>query len=223
MRVLAQVVDRVAQALDGVVGPAAGIGLGAFASAPEHEDLRAQLRADVHRAHRLLDRVGAHRGIVRREGAVAEGRIEEQAHRRHRHDDAVAVAGLLELLDDAIALGGRRVDGHQVVVVQVHAPGADIGQQLHGVDRRQGGTDFGAERIAAAVGRRSRGRRRTCVRGGGRTNQGSSSPHMTPELKLGPTYSKLAEPKLGPTCHSQHGRTKVRPYVLSMRSALRTW
>ena len=55
-------------------------------------------------------------------------------------------------LDDAIALGGRRVDGHQIVVVQVHAPGADLGEQLHGVDRRQGGTDFGAERIAAAVG-----------------------------------------------------------------------
>jgi hypothetical protein len=102
----------------------------------------------------------------------------------------VGVAGLLELLDDAIALGGRRVDGHQVVVVQVHAPGADIGQQLHGVDRRQDGTDFGAERIAAAVG---------------------DGPQAEGELcsGRGTYWSGLIESSLD-------GRTKVRPYVLLM-------
>ena len=92
-RVLAEVVDRLAQPLDRFVRPAAGVGFGAFASAPQHEDLRAELRAEIHRAHRLLQRVGAHARVVRGERAVAEHRIEEQVHRRHRHDDAVPPAG----------------------------------------------------------------------------------------------------------------------------------
>ena len=58
-RVLAQVVDRLAQPLDRFVRPPAGIGLGALAAAPQHEDLRAELGAEVHRAHRLLHGVGA--------------------------------------------------------------------------------------------------------------------------------------------------------------------
>ena len=139
------------QPLHRVVGAPARVGLRAFAPAPEHEDLRAQLRADVHRADGLLQRVGADRRVVGRERAVAEGRVEEERHGGHRHDDAVGVAGLLELLDDPVALGGRGVDGHQVVVVEVHAPRADFGQHLDRVDRRQRRTHLGAERIAAAV------------------------------------------------------------------------
>ena len=80
---------RFAQPLDRLVGPPARVGLRALASAPEHEDLRAELRAEIHRAHRLLQGVGAHARVVGGERAIAEDRIEEQVDRRHRHDDAV--------------------------------------------------------------------------------------------------------------------------------------
>ncbi len=42
--------------------------------------------------------------------------------------------GLLEVADDAIALGGRRVDRHQIVVVEIDAPGAELAQTLDGDD-----------------------------------------------------------------------------------------
>ena len=62
-----------------------------------------------------------------------------------------SVARRLELADDAIALGGRGVDRHEIVVVQVHAPGADLGEHAHGVDRGKSRTHRIAERIAAAI------------------------------------------------------------------------
>ena len=57
----------------------------------------------------------------------------------------------LELADDAIALGRRGVDRHEIVVVQVDAPGADLAEQRHGVDGRQRRPHGIAERVAAAV------------------------------------------------------------------------
>ena len=80
---------RLAEALDGLVRAAAGVGFRALAAAPEHEHLRAELGAQVHRAHRLLHRVGADARVVGGEGAVAEDRVVEEVHRRHRHDQAV--------------------------------------------------------------------------------------------------------------------------------------
>ena len=150
-RVLAEVVDRVAQALDGLVRPAARVGLGPFTPAPEHEDLCPELGAEVHGAQRLLHRVGPHPRIVRREGAVAEHRIVEEVDGGHRHDDAGALAGRLELLDDLVAFGRGGVDRHQVVVVQVHAPRADLAEHGGGVVGRQRRADDVAEGIAAAV------------------------------------------------------------------------
>ena len=38
----------------------------------------------------------------------------------------VAVEGALKITHDAIAFGGSRVDRHQIVVVQVDAPGAEL-------------------------------------------------------------------------------------------------
>ena len=60
--ILAQIVHRVAQALDRLVCPARGVGFGAFAAAPQDENLRAELRAEIHRAQRFLHRVRPHRG-----------------------------------------------------------------------------------------------------------------------------------------------------------------
>jgi hypothetical protein len=59
---------------------------------------------------------------------------------------------LLEVLDDLVALAGGRVDRHEVVVVQVDAPGANVAEQLHGIDRREDVADRLTERIAPAVG-----------------------------------------------------------------------
>ena len=116
-----QEVQALAEPLHAVAGILAGVGLRAFAPAPEHVDSRAQLRAEVHGAHGLLQGVRAHFGIVGRERAVLEDRVGEQVRGRHRHDKPVVAQGLLELGDDLIALAGRGVDGNEIVVVQVDA------------------------------------------------------------------------------------------------------
>ncbi len=96
-RILAQEVQRFAKPLAGVERALAGIGLGAFAAAPEHVDLRAQFDAEIDRAHRLVQRIGAHLRIVAGEGAIAESRIAEEVGGRHRHDEAGVVQRLLEI------------------------------------------------------------------------------------------------------------------------------
>ena len=150
-RVLTQIVHRFAQPLDGFVGPTARVRFGPFAAAPQHEDARAELSPQVHRPHRLLDGVRAHARVIRRERAVAKHRIEEQVHRRHRHDDAVTLARAFEARDDAIALGRRGVDRHEIVVVQVHSPRACLREQRDGIVGRKRLANGVAERIAAAV------------------------------------------------------------------------
>ena len=150
-RVLAEVVDRFAQPLDRVVRPPAGVGLGPFPAAPQHEDLRAELGAEVHRPQRLLDRIRAHPRVVGRERAVAEDRVVEQVHRRHRDDDVVLGAGGLEVLDDGVALARRRVDRHQIVVVEIDAPGADLAEHPDRIDRRQRRADHVAEGVTSPI------------------------------------------------------------------------
>ena len=149
--VLAEIVHRLAQALDGLVRAAAGIRFGSLASAPQHERLGAQLGAQIHRAHRLLHRVRTHARVVGSEGSVAEDRIVEEVHGRHRHDQVVLLARPREVTDDPVTLGGRGVDRHEIVVVEVHAPCADLAQERGGVDRRERRADGVAEGIAAAI------------------------------------------------------------------------
>ena len=62
--VLAKIIDGLAQALDRVIRTPARVGFRSLAASPQHEDLRAQLRAEVHRGHRLLHGIGAHRGSL---------------------------------------------------------------------------------------------------------------------------------------------------------------
>ena len=52
---------------------------------------------------------------------------------------------------DPVTLGGRGIDRHEIVVVEVHAPCADFAQERGGVDRRESGADSVAEGIAAAI------------------------------------------------------------------------
>ena len=150
-RVLAEVVDRLAQSFDGFVWPTARVGLGAFAPAPQHEDLRAELRAEIHRPHRFLNGVRADAIVVGGERTVAEHRIEKEIHGCHRHHDAVVPAGADEVLDDAIAIGRRCIDRYQVVVVEVHAPRARLRQHRHRIGGRQRWAHNVAERVAAPI------------------------------------------------------------------------
>ena len=60
LAVLAQKVDRFAEPRKGVEQLAARVHLGTFAPAPEDIGFRAQLRTQIHRAHRFLQSVGAY-------------------------------------------------------------------------------------------------------------------------------------------------------------------
>ena len=137
--------------LDGEAGAAAGIGLDAFATAPENEYLCAEFRAEIHGAHGFLQGVGADFGIVGGEGSVAKDGVIEQRDCGHGNDDAVIGAGLTEFLDDAIAFGRCGVDGDEIVVVEIDAPRARVREQLHRVDGRQEIADGLTEGIAAAI------------------------------------------------------------------------
>ena len=150
-RVLAQEVDGVAKPLDGFDRVLRRVDFCAFAPAPEDVGLRAQLHAQIHRPHRLLQGVGAHAGVVRRERAVLEHRIGEQVRRRHRHGHAGGVERLPEIPDDAIALGGGGIDRDEVVVVEVDAIGAELGEPVHRANRIERRPHEFTERIAAAI------------------------------------------------------------------------
>jgi len=65
--------------------------------------------------------------------------------------EAVVGEGPLELGHDVVVLRRRGVDGHQVVVVEVDAVGADLTQQADDLDRAQHRPYRLAERIASRV------------------------------------------------------------------------
>jgi hypothetical protein len=56
-----------------------------------------------------------------------------------------------EVFDQAIALGRRSVNWHEVVVVEVDPPRADFGKQGDRIVRRQAAADDVAERVAPLV------------------------------------------------------------------------
>ena len=67
-------------ASSGILG---GVALDAFAPAPEHVDLRAELCAQIDGVHGLLQRIGAHLGIIGGEGTILESRIVEKVCSGH--------------------------------------------------------------------------------------------------------------------------------------------
>jgi hypothetical protein len=128
-----------------------GVGLDALAATPEHVRRRAELDAEVDRRHRLADRVRAHARVVRGEGAVAEHRVAEQVRGRHRDDEPRGVQRLREVGHDPVPLVRVGVDRDEIVVVQVHAPRTDFGQQLHELHGSEHVADRVAERVEARV------------------------------------------------------------------------
>ena len=149
--IFTQKVDRLLEPFAGIGRVLAGVGLRAFAPAPEDVCLGPALHAQVDGGHRLLQRVGPHLRVVARERAVAKGRVRKEIGRRHRHDQALLVQRLLEIADDPVALGRRCIDRDQVIVMEVDPPGADLAQQLYQLHRRARFPHTHAKRVAAGV------------------------------------------------------------------------
>jgi hypothetical protein len=146
-----QPVQGIAEALQREQRILAGLGLDTLAPTPEHVGRGAELDAELDRARRLLQGEGAHAGVVAREGAVLEDRIAEEIGRRHRHDDPVVAQRLLELGDDRVALLRTGVDRHEVLVVEIDAVGAHLGEQLDDLGRGEHRAHGCAEGITARI------------------------------------------------------------------------
>src|SRR5690606_23523363 len=136
---LAVAVERGVDVLDAVV-------LAALAPAPHDEGRRTELGGEVDVAQHLAQAEAAHGAVVRGEAAVLEDRVAEGVRRHHLDDEPGVVGGLLEAGEDPLALGVVRTEGHDVVVVEGDAPGAELGELggvLPGVENRAaGGTEL---------------------------------------------------------------------------------
>ena len=68
-------------------------------------------------------------------------------------------AGFLEFAHDRVALRGRGVNGHQVVVVQIDAPGSDFPEHGYNFYWRQIRAHNIAKRISPAIAQRPQSKR----------------------------------------------------------------
>ena len=123
-RILGEEIQRFAIPLQCFARVFRRIDLGTFAAAPEHVNVRAQFRAQVHRPHRLLQRIEAHARIVGSERPVFEDWIVKEICSGHWNFHAVIIQRLSELAYDPIAFLRRRIDRYQIVVVKVDAVSA---------------------------------------------------------------------------------------------------
>ena len=165
--VVAEQVDGLAVALERRADVLGGVVLGALAAAPHDEGLGAELGGEVEVAQHLAQREAAHGAVVRGEAAVLEDRRAEQVGGDHRHDEAGVGERLLEAVDLLLALGVRRAEGEQVVVVEGEAVGAELGELLDGVDDVERVAGRAAERVGAVVADGPEAEARTCRRGWG--------------------------------------------------------
>src|SRR6185436_16824775 len=122
-----------------------------FAPTPKHKRPGATFGSEVHGPHSLLQGVSPDPGVIGGESSIAKDRIVKKIDRGHWHYDSVFFARLTKLKHDLVALLSGRIDRHQVVVMEVDAPGADLGQHPHGINRPQCGPYRIAKRIAAAI------------------------------------------------------------------------
>src|SRR5262245_55332415 len=150
-RIFAEEVHRFAEPLYRLAGVSPRVDLGAFAPPPEDVYLRAYFGAEVHRAHGFLNRVKADARVVRRERAVLEDGVGEEIRGRHRDDHPVIAQSFFELADDLVALGGARVNRHEVVVVEVDAVSPEFGKAFDDCDGRNRLAGRLSERIAPRI------------------------------------------------------------------------
>ena len=128
-------VDALGVALVRGVEVLRGVVLGALAAAPHDERLRAQLGGEVDVAEDLAQAVPAHAAVVRGERAVLEDRVGEGVRGDHLHLDARVRQGLAEAVEDAVALGVVGAERDDVVVVEGHVGGAELGEPVDRLDR----------------------------------------------------------------------------------------
>ena len=155
-QVVALLGDVVAEEVEGLLHPVqrdAGVLRGAvlrtLATAPRDVHLGAELGGQVDVAHHLAQREAADVAVVVGEAAGLEDRVAEEVGRRGGDHEAGVGEALLEAGDDLVAGGVVAAEGDHVVVVEVDAVRAQLGellQRVDGVHRRAGG---GPERVHA--------------------------------------------------------------------------
>ena len=149
--VLTDEVDGLLVAIERKADILCRLGLDAFASTPHDEDVGAQFRTQFRRLAGLLDCEPADTRVVGGERSLLEDRAPEEVGRDHRDVQARGVECPPEPLDDVLALGGRRAEGHEVVVVEADAVGTEVRQVVHGVDRVERRPYLTPEGVAALV------------------------------------------------------------------------
>jgi len=142
--VLHQRVDGLPVAVERVPGILGHTGLGALAAAPADTHLGPQLRAQVDGAHRLADRRAPHSAVVGGERPVLERRMPEEIRRSHTDAHVRFLEGGLEAGHDTVALRGGDAPGNGILVVEAHAPCAELAEPPHGI----GGVERRARRGA---------------------------------------------------------------------------
>ena len=152
--VFTEEVERVAEPLHRLLRILRGVGLRALSAAPEDVRRRAELLAEVHRAHGLLQRVPANFRVDARERAVAENGVAEQIGRGHRHLHTRGVERRLELLHDPVALRRGGIARDEIVVVEVDAIRPQLAELVDDLDGADDRTRRVAERVAAGVAHR---------------------------------------------------------------------
>ncbi len=149
--VLADEVDALLVPIEGQPDIFGCVGLHPLAPTPHDEDLRVELGAQLGGLAGLADGQTTNLWVVGGQRAFLEDRPEEEVRRHHRDAHARGVERATELLHDLLALVGRAAERHEVVVVEAHAVGTELGQLLH---RRRGFerlSHLSAERIPTAV------------------------------------------------------------------------
>ena len=142
-----------------------GVVLGALAATPHDERVGAQLGGEVDVADHLAQAVAAHAAVVRRERAVLEDRVAERVGGDHLDGDAGLVEGALEAGEDLVALGVVGAERDDVVVVERHVRGAQLGELVHRLDRVEPRAGRASRTGPGRSSRPSRGRTRTCLHG----------------------------------------------------------
>ena len=77
--------------------------------------------------------------------------MEKKRDGGHRHNNSVLRTRFLEIANGLVAFLWRRIDGNQIVVVQIHSPGANLGQHRNDFCWGDDGSHEIAEWIAATI------------------------------------------------------------------------
>src|SRR5947209_1886148 len=150
-RILAKIVERLTETLDGFIRPSARVRLNTFAPTPQNENLRAEFSAQIHRAHCLLHSVGSHSRVVSRESSVAERWAIKEIDRRHRNFQPRRFARALKLAHNPVTLLHCCINRHKIVVMQIDSHRTNLCEHSHSFDRRERRTNSVAKRIASTI------------------------------------------------------------------------